>query len=139
MKGLFLNFILVCSIAFSANAQCDADALAPACNAKLGIFTFIKNYKLDPAKATNNSLEFSYVFSKETQYFVSVCDGKSDSPKIEITLLDNNKKVLASNLEKGKYFPGIAYKCSTTGIYYMVYNVTAATDKCAISALGFKK
>ncbi|MBC7390324.1 MAG: hypothetical protein H7329_13995 [Opitutaceae bacterium] len=139
MKGLLLNFILVLTITFSVNAQCNPDALAPACNSKLGAFTFIKNYKIDPSKAVNNVLEFSYVFSKDTQYFVSVCDGKNDNPKMEITLMDSNKKVLATNLEKGTYYPGIAYKCSTTGIYYMVYNISAASEKCAVSALGFKK
>ena len=139
MKSFLLNFGLALLLATCANAQCAPDVLAPACNSKLGIFTFIKNYKIDPAKAINNALEFSYVFSKDTQYFISVCDGKNDSPKIEITLMDSNKKVLATNVEKGTYYPGIAYKCTTTGIYYMVFNISAASEKCAVSALGFKK
>ena len=42
MKGLFLNFILVLSLAIGANAQCDPNALAQGCNSKLGVFTFIK-------------------------------------------------------------------------------------------------
>jgi len=139
MKVLLINFILALLLAVGATAQCNSDALAPACNSKLGAFTFIKNYKIDPAKAVNNAQEFSYVFSKDTQYFISVCDGKNDNPKMEITLMDSNKKVLASNVEKGTYYPGIAYKCTTTGIYYMVFNVSAASEKCAVSALGFKK
>ena len=139
MKALILNFFFALIFASIANAQCNADALAGDCNAKLGDFTFIKNYKIDPAKATTGVAEFSYVFSKDTQYFVSICDGKSSAPKIEVSLMDSNKKVLSTNKDKGTYYAGIAYKCTTTGIYYLSYNITGATEKCAISALGFKK
>lgn len=139
MKRILLNLAFLLLLATVSNAQCNPDGLAPACNAKLGDFTFIKNYKIDPAKVVNGVSEFSYVFSKDTQYFLSVCDGKSDSPKIEITLMDSNKKPLATNVDGGKYYPGIAYKCTTTGIYYMSFNVSSAAEKCAVSALGFKK
>jgi len=139
MKALLLNLLFATFFVGAANAQCNPDGLAPTCNSKLGDFTFIKNYKIDPAKAPTGTQEFSYVFSKDTQYFISICDGKSDSPKIEIKLMDSNKKVLASNMDKGTYYPGIAYKCTTTGIYYMEFNVASAAEKCAVSALGFKK
>ncbi len=139
MKRIFLNIALLLLLVTVGKAQCNPDGLAAGCNAKLGDFTFIKNYKIDPAKAANGLLEFSYVFSKDTQYFLSICDGKSDSPKIEVTLMDSNKKPLASNMDGGKYYPGIAYKCTTTGIYYMAFNISSASEKCAISALGFKK
>ena len=139
MKRILLNMAFLLLLITVSKAQCNPDALASGCNAKLGEFTFIKNYKIDPAKATNSTVEFSYVFSKDTQYFLSVCDGKSDMPKIEVTLLDSNKKPLASNVEGGKYYPGIAYKCTTTGIYYMTFNISSAAEKCAVSALGFKK
>ena len=139
MKALVINFFFALLFVTAANAQCNPDALAPDCNSKLGDFTFIKNYKIDPAKAANGVLEFSYVFSKDTQYFISVCDGKAGSPKIEVTLMDGNKKVLSTNMDKGTYYAGVAYKCTTTGIYYMKFDISSASEKCAISALGFKK
>lgn len=140
MRAILLTILFASCFVFDSEAQCNPDAFASACNTKLGDFTFIKNYKIEPSKTGANGVaEFSYVFSKDTQYFISVCDGKNDSPKIEITLLDSNKKPLATNVDKGTYYAGIAYKCTTTGIYYMSFNVSAASDKCAVSALGFKK
>jgi hypothetical protein len=139
MKAFIITIFSAFLFGTIASAQCNPDAMAGDCNAKLGDFTFIKNYKIDPAKATTGVAEFSYVFSKDTQYFVSICDGKSSSPKIEVSLMDSNKKVLSTNKDNGSFYAGIAYKCTTTGIYYISYNIAGATDKCAISALGFKK
>ncbi|MBY0426131.1 MAG: hypothetical protein K2Q22_10875, partial [Cytophagales bacterium] len=58
-----------------------------------------------------------------------------------VTLLDSNRKPIATNYDKktSKYFPGLAYKCSATGIFYMVFKINSPSSKCAVTVIGFKK
>jgi hypothetical protein len=139
MKTAIVSSILILLLASNCMAQCNTEAISLACNNKLAGFTFLKDYKLDAKKAKNGVIEYSYVFSKDTQYMLSICDGNAHAPKVEVILMDGNRNVLSSNKENGKYYSGIAYKCNTTGIYYMTFNISNSTEKCMVSALGFRK
>ncbi len=132
-------FIFLGSMSLFADAQCNPDALASKCNATLGTYTFLKSYKLDPVKAVNNAIEYSYVFSKDTEYILMLCEaGQND---VVVTLYDQKRKELASNFDKknNKVLPGMGYKCSATGVYYMTFAIKDAATDCGISVLGFKK
>jgi len=141
MKTIFKVFtsaflILAC---ISVYAQCNPDALASKCNANLGPFTFLKSYKIDPTKAVNNTIEYSYVFSKDTQYLLMVCEA-GESKDVVVTLYDQTRKELATNLDKktNKVLPGIGYKCGATGVYYMSFQIKNPSA-CGLSVLGFQK
>lgn len=122
-----------------AIAQCNTDPIAERMASKLGDFTFLKTYKVDGNKAP--TMEFSYVFSKDTQYLLMYGDASDETAKVLVTLYDGSRKELASNFDRknNRFLPGIGYKCTATGIYYMTFNTKDASDKCGVSVLGFKK
>ncbi len=139
MISLILSWLL-CFVSLDSPGQCNVDPLINQCSSKLGDFIFLKSYKIDGV-ANAGEIEYSYVLSKETTYFLALSDGKDDIPQITVTLLDGNRKPIASNFDKktAKYFPGLAYKCGATGVFYMVYRVNSPSSKCAVSVIGFKK
>lgn len=133
---LLISGITLAFASVTASAQCNPDPLVEKCSGKLGGFTFLKSYKLEGA----SDIEYSYVFSKDTQYMLSVCNSSEEVPKITVSLYDKDRKLLATNYNKkdDKYYPGLGYNCTATGIYYMTYSIQSG-DKCGVSVVGFKK
>lgn len=115
--------------------QCNTDPMVQKCSGKLGDFTFLKVYKVD--KPAGEQVEYSYVFSGNTSYIISLCDDKGSDSGLEVTLYDSNRKLVSTNKLNGKVYPAITYNCKSTGIYYMTYTLADAT--CGVSVLGFKK
>jgi hypothetical protein len=127
--GLILGFTHSRSI-----AQCTQDA----CVAKLGDgYTFLKVYNMQAGK---DMVEYSYVFSKSTNYMLVVCNADGTSKDVEVTLYDSQRKLLASNYDKvnNKYYGAIVYNCQTTGIFYIKYTYKTKPT-CCVSVLAFKK
>ncbi len=118
----------------STHAQCKADD----CVAKLtGGYTFLKSYQIDK---TCEQAEYSYVFSKDTNYMLSMCNKDGSTQNIVVNLYDANKKEIATNFDKksGKFYPAIVYSCKATGIYYIKFTFNIKPD-CFASVLAFKK
>lgn len=138
MKTLIVKISILCAMLLSGSlhAQCNVDGLVQECSQKLGDFTFLKVYKIDKIKS-GETVEFSYVFSGNTSYILSLCDDKGANAGVEVILFDSNRKLVATNKLSGKIYPSITYNCKTTGIYYMTYTLTEAN--CGVSVLGFKK
>ncbi len=126
---------LVCTI-MASYGQCNTDPMVQKCSGKLGDFTFLKVYKIDKIK-TGESVEFSYVFSGNTSYMLSLCDDKGTDMGVQVSLFDSNRKLVSTNKLNGKTYPAITYNCKSTGIYYMTYSIDDVT--CGVSVLGFKK
>jgi hypothetical protein len=127
--GLSIGFNVV-----KSNAQCTQDA----CVTKLGEgYTFLKVYTMQTAK---DIVEYSYVFSKSTNYMLVVCNADGTSKDVEVTLYDSQRKLLASNYDKvnNKYYGTIVYNCQTTGIFYIKYTYKTKPT-CCVSVLAFKK
>jgi hypothetical protein len=139
MKKIF-SYILLTFLGIanytSVNAQCNTDPLVQKCSGKLNDFTFLKVYKIDKVKP-GEPVEYSYVFSGNTSYILSLCDEKGTDFGVEVTLSDSNRKLVSTNKLNGKLYPAITYNCRTTGIYYMTYTLSDAS--CGVSVLGFKK
>lgn len=134
MKLLISSIFIIIGVAF-ANAQCNTDPLIQKCSGKLGDFTFLKVYKID--KPAGEQIEYSYVFSGNTSYMISLCDDKGSDTNIEVSLYDSNRKLVSTNKLNGKVYPAITYNCKSTGIYYMTYVIL--DQGCGVSVLGFKK
>lgn len=133
-----IKLILV-AISFSAITvfgQCNTDPMVQKCSGKLGDFTFLKVYKIDKVKS-GESVEFSYVFSGNTSYMLSLCDDKGTDMGVQVSLFDSNRKLVSTNKLNGKTYPAITYNCKSTGIYYMTYSIDDIS--CGVSVLGFKK
>jgi hypothetical protein len=84
--------------------------------------------------------EYSYVFSKDTNYMLVLCNKDGSSPSVLVTLFDSNRKEIASNLDKktGKHYPAIVFNCKATGIYYLKFTFSDQSE-CCVSVLAFKK
>ncbi len=127
-------------ITFHVNAQCNADALAQSCVPKLQDgFTFLKTFKVDGLGGAKNKVEYSYVFSKDTQYFLNICANSEPTDGIIVTMYDSKRQVVSTNYNNGKFYPGIVYPCNATGIYYITFTFQGSSSYCGGSVLGFKR
>ena len=122
------------------NAQCNADSYTEECLSKLQPgFTFLKSFKVDGQGGAKSKVEYSYVFSKDTQYYINVCAEGEGTDGIVVTMYDSNRKLVATNYANGKFFPGIVYPCNATGIYYISFTFNGSSNYCGGSVLGFKR
>jgi hypothetical protein len=121
-------------------AQCDPDQHSNACIPKLSTgFNFLKSYKIDGEGGGKEKVEYSYVFTKGTQYMINLCSGGEAPDGIVINLFDAQRNKVASSKINGQFITAINYPCNTTGIYYIQYTFDTSTEYCGGSALGFKR
>lgn len=132
----FLMVMLVSLKSLQVSAQCQPDA----CIQKISDgYTFLKTYKMEQIGAET---EYSYVFSRDTNYMIAVCSSSGADATVKVTLYDASRKEIASNQDKksNKLYSVIAYQCNATGIYYLKYTpVNQNKTDCCVSVLGFKK
>ncbi|GJM60318.1 MULTISPECIES: hypothetical protein [Persicobacter] len=134
---LFLAFGLVA--VSPAQAQCNSDGFTDTCLGSLKDgFTFLKSFKIDGQGGAKQKVEYSYVFSKDTKYYINVC-GQNGVDGIIVTMYDSNRKLVATNHANGKFYPGITYPCNATGIYYITFTFKDSENYCGGSVLGFSR
>jgi hypothetical protein len=139
MKKLLI-FVFSVSLlsALDVIAQCNAENLSTQCIPKLATgFNFLKSYKIE--KGGKEFVEYSYVFTKGTQYMINICTAGANTDGIVVSLFDSNRNKVASSKVQGQFISAIAYPCATTGIYYIQYTFDGSTAYCGGSALGFKR
>ncbi len=118
--------------------QCNPEAFSNQCIPKLAAgFNFLKSYKVQ--KGAKEFVEYSYVFTKGTQYMINICAPGQATDGIIVSLYDSNRNKVASSKINGQFISAIAYPCNTTGIYYIQYTFDGSTEYCGGSALGFKR
>jgi hypothetical protein len=118
--------------------QCNSEELSNKCIPKLSTgFNFLKSYKIE--KGGKDYVEYSYVFTKGTQYMINLCAPGEGTDGIIVSLFDSNRNKVATSKISGQYITAIAYPCNTTGIYYIQYSFDGSTNYCGGSALGFKR
>ena len=140
MKKLIIIVLSVFVLsALDVIGQCNSESLSNACIPKLSAgFNFLKSYKIE--KGGKDYVEYSYVFTKGTQYMINICAPDQDSDGIVVTLYDSKRNKVASNkVDDNQYIAAIAYPCNATGIYYIQYTFDNGTSFCGGSALGFKR
>jgi hypothetical protein len=143
MKKLIILSVFFVAFASVAYAQCDVTEHTNKCAERLKPlgFKYLKSYKLDFLNGTKKQIMYSYVFSNGTNYIVTLANDAKDNKGLYVTLLDSEKKPVASSyIEKDKkYLPAITLKCSRTGIYYLSYELREGKDFCGSSVIGFKR
>lgn len=119
-------------------SQCNPDNFANACIPKLASgFNFLKSYKVDGE--VKDKVEYSYVFTKGTQYMINLCANGAATDGIVVSLFDSGRNKVATSKINGQFITAIAYPCNATGIYYIQYTFDGSASKCGGSALGFKR
>ncbi len=139
MKKIILFALSVCILStLDVIAQCNAEELSNQCIPKLAAgFNFLKSYKIE--KGGKEFVEYSYVFTKGTQYMINICAATQPTDGIVVSLFDSNRNKVATSKVNGQYIQAIAYPCNTTGIYYIQYTFDGSANYCGGSALGFKR
>lgn len=142
MKTLFAiaSLAILASFTEPAEAQCESESLSNACIPKLATgFNFLKSYKIDSENGAKDKIEFSYVFTKGTQYMINLCAGGQQTDGLVVSLFDAKRNKVATSKVNGEFITAIAYPCNATGIYYIQYTFDGPSAKCGGSALGFKR
>ena len=143
MKKIVFSFLLISFVSFGSSelvGQCNADGFSNACIPKLSNgFNFLKSYKIDGEGGAKDKIEYSYVFTKGTQYMINLCAEGENPDGIVVSLYDSQRNKVASSKVNGQFISAIAYPCNATGIYYIQYSFDGSTTRCGGSALGFKR
>lgn len=146
MKSLRILFsafsivFIVLILSHNSFGQCNPNNYAEQCIPKLANgFNFLKSYPIDGKGGTKKMIEYSYVFTKGTQYMINVCADGGSTDGIVVNIFDSNRNQIASSKVDGEYISSIAFPCSTTGIYYIQYAFDNSNKFCGGSALGFKR
>jgi hypothetical protein len=142
MKKLTFVLLFIFSLAANSNElidqQCNSDNLANACIPKLSTgFNFLKSYKVDGE--AKEKVEYSYVFTKGTQYMINLCANGTSADGVVVSIFDKERNKVATSKINGQFISAIAYPCNATGIYYIQYTFDEPSSHCAGSALGFKR
>ncbi|MCS6820548.1 MAG: hypothetical protein NZ551_01630 [Microscillaceae bacterium] len=120
--------------------NCDSKQFTDKCLEKLPDgYTFLKSYKVDGQNGTKKKIEYSYIFSKNTNYLINVANSDPESKGIIIKIFDSSRKEIASSFKGGKYYSGLNFKCNATGIYFITFFFENARDYCAGAVLSFKR
>jgi hypothetical protein len=140
MKKLFFAVLILAVTSQYSQAQCNADDFTSQCIPKLADgFNFLKGYKIDGRGGERDKIEYSYVFTKGTQYMINVCSPGESVDGIVINLFDSRRNRVATSSIDGQVASAIAFPCNATGIYYISYAFESSTQYCGGSALGFSK
>ncbi|OFY84214.1 MAG: hypothetical protein A3F72_14395 [Bacteroidetes bacterium RIFCSPLOWO2_12_FULL_35_15] len=136
---LFFIAIATLTTSLTSGPDCGSDAFLDKYAPALGEFTFIKAFNVEINKADEKN-EFSYVFSKGSNYRIVICDPNPEGNKMVVNFYDRNKKLIASNYLKSskKFFPTLNYTCSATGVYYVESYFENGKNGCGVNILGFK-
>jgi len=137
---LFVATLFLTAFSLDAKAQCNADSYSNDCIPKLsGGFNFLKSYKIDGVGGSKKKVEYSYVFTKGTQYMINICSEGESTDGIVVSLYDSKRQKVGTSEYQGQKLTAIAYPCNNTGIYYITYTFSESSKYCGGSALGFKR
>lgn len=141
IKILFLLASLSClGFGMKVQAQCSPEQFTEECIPKLKEgFNFVKSYEINGKGGSKKKIEYSYVFAKGTQYFVSICSAGEDPDGIVLNLYDSERNKVGSTLVDGNNSKGIIYPCNSTGIYYITFTFNNSENHCGGAVLGFKR
>jgi len=131
----------------NAKAQC-RKAFRDSCVKKLKDYAFLKTYKIvtnpideEPIEDARSKFEYTYVFSRGTQYKLNICSSKSDANKVIVNLYNSDRKLLASsyNENTATHYEAIGYQCTATDRYYLSFYFSGKESGCDLAILGFKR
>lgn len=133
------SLVIALMTSFKSGPECGSDEFLDKFAPALGDYTFIKAFNVEIDKSGQKN-EFSYVFSKGSNYRIVICDQNGAGNRMVVNFYDRNKKLIASNYVKSskKFFPTLNYTCSATGVYYVESYFENENSGCGVNILGFK-
>ena len=124
----------------TAQAQCNTELYVNRSMRQLATgFQFSKSYRIDGRGGSLKKIEYTCVFSKETNYQIRISGQDRNAHGIIGTLYDSRRKKLASSYYNNKFLKGFTYKCNSTGIYYLSFTFKSSQSFCGSAVLGYKR
>jgi hypothetical protein len=145
MKNLLLAIsafllILIAAPTQEAQAQCNAELYNNIALKQLSPgYTFVKSYRIDGKAGQRKKIEYTCVFSKDTNYMIRMQGKDGGAQGLIATLYDSKRNRLAQSYVNDKFFPGWTYKCTATGIYYLSFTFKDSKSYCGAAVLGFRR
>ncbi len=139
IKALLLSAFILGSV--NVYGQCDSDMLLDQCAHNLGTYNYIKSFSMKASSHRKSNHEYSYVFSKGSNYLIIVCDQNLKGGKMIVNLYDREHNLIGSTFDEkeNKYYPELRYSCETTGVYYIKASFEGSKGGCGMCILGFNK
>jgi len=145
MKSISIVILLFFSLGFVNRgfSQCDSNQISEASIKEIPTdFTFLKTFKIDGKGGSKDKIEYSYVFSKDTNYSINISAlgvEEANTDGIIVSMYDAKRNQVVTNLVDGNIYSEIQYPCSATGIYYITFTFQNSINYCGGCALGFKR
>jgi hypothetical protein len=135
-----LAFTAALLLSGAAFAQCDSEQYSQkSLKALTPGFTFVKSYKIDGKNGVRKNIEYTCVFSKDTNYMIRIQGKDGGANGIVATLYDQQRNELTTSFVSNKFYPGWTYKCKSTGIYYLLFSFKESESYCGAAVLGFRR
>ncbi len=137
--------IVISAVAFfllaqNASAQCNAELYINRAMKELSQgFQFSKSYRIDFRGGTRKKVEYTCVFSKDTNYQINIVSKDGSAYGLIGTLYDSKRNKIVTSYYNNKFMPGWTYKCRATGIYYLSFTYKDSKSFCGAAVLGFSR
>ncbi len=144
MKRLFIfSSFLIASfflIDNSVNAQCNSELYVNKSMKELSPgFSFYKSYRIDGRRGARRRIEYTCVFSKDSNYQLQIHGNDGGARGIIGTLYDSRRRKIVTSFYNNKFLQSWTYKCRATGIYYLSFTFKDSKSYCGAAVLGFKR
>jgi len=138
IKVIFLVIYSVTSI--QVNAQCNPETYSLNGIEKLKEgYIYLKSYNIYGNNGAIDKIEYTAVFSKDTDYLLNICTETNDVDGIILSIYDSKRKQVASNIVNNAIQSSINFKCTITGIYYLTFTFQNSRKQCGGCILAFRK
>jgi hypothetical protein len=135
LVAAFLTFMGTAAI-----AQCNVDLYSEKSLSQISSgYMYSKSYRIDGKGGRIPKVEYSVIFSKDTNYQFSIQGKDQGAYGVTFKLLDAQRNEVATNFINEKHFSKITYRCKASGLYYMVFSFTEDSSNCAAAVLAFRR
>ena len=134
-----------CNLCFSQSYE---QKTIDQCSKSLEDFKFLKVFEINTVNSKVSKglshIVFSYVFTKDREYKVVLCNGSSkgiENLRIVVSGPDKKYKVKSYDKKTKQYTSQVIYQCKATGIHYMriSFECDDSFTGCAYCILGFRE
>ena len=121
MKKLIVIVLSVFALStLEVIGQCNSETFSNQCIPKLATgFNFLKSYKIE--KGGKDYVEYSYVFTKGTQYMINICAASQPTDGIVVSLFDSRPE--QSSLQQSKRTVYFGYCLSLQYNRHLLYSI----------------
>ncbi len=102
-------------------------------------FQYSKSYRIDGRGGNRRKVEYTCVFSKDTNYQIRITGKDGAAQGLIGTLYDSKRNELVSSFYNNKFLEGWTFKCRATGIYYLSFTFKNSKSYCGAAVLAFRR